>query len=85
MTDPGQAPRPTIAHGVGFVIRNEILNYIRSVTPVSERLSFVTFRGTFPLTFASCYAPTAEAPENVKDLFYTSLTNEIRSRFFKGP
>ena len=69
-------------HGVGFAVRNELLQKIET-TPVgiSERL--MSWR--IPLakgrhaTLISAYAPTLDSEDDIKDTFYRSLDATIRS------
>ena len=69
-------------HGVGFAIRNGLLNNLtNSPISVSERL--MTLR--IPLsknrhaTVLSCYAPTLDSDEIIKDAFYDGLYHAIRN------
>ena len=56
-------------HGVGIIIKKELLNYVFDVETISERLMTVTLRGRIPITVASAYAPTAAATTEEKDTF----------------
>ena len=67
-------------HGVAFVIRNELKNYIKDIIPINERIMVVKFEGTIDMNIVIAYSPTAAAETIEKDSFYKSLRNEMRSK-----
>ena len=71
-------------HGVAFVIRNELINYIQDIIPINEKLMVIKLKGTMPITIIVCYAPTANTETNEKDKFYKTLQNEMRKAKNRG-
>ena len=71
-------------HGVAFVIRNELTNYIQDIIPINERLMIIKLKGTMSITIIVCYAPTANAETSEKDKFYKTLHNEMRKAKNRG-
>ena len=67
-------------HGVGFAVKNSLLNMVEQGKGGSERLLTLrlnTVEG--PVTLVSVYAPTLSATPDAKDAFYESLASIIRS------
>ena len=52
--------------GVAIVINNELLNYIKEIEPINDRIMTIAFAGTLPTTFVCNYSPTAKATEEEK-------------------
>ena len=76
----GKASNERRIHGVGFAVRNTLLNQIVEPSGGSERLlrmSLHTTTGTVNLI--SVYAPTQMAESDTKDQFYDDLDRELRS------
>ena len=70
---PGGEPR---RHGVGLAIKNRLVDRIvEAPVYVSERLMTlrVPLVNSEYITILSCYAPTLDADEEIKDQFYESL------------
>lgn len=66
-------------HGVGFAIRNNILNCIESPVGISKRIMTLRLTSTSgPVTLVSAYAPTLQASSEVKDKFYDDLRECLR-------
>ena len=66
-------------HGVGFAIKNRLLQYIETPVGLSPRLmklNMYTQKGY--LTLISVYAPTMKAGEEEKDSFYRLLEEEVK-------
>ena len=72
----GLAENDQRIHGVGLAVKTDLLNKIPE-TPVgiSERIMSLRIPLTSSkyLTLISCYAPTLNSPEDVKDRFYEQL------------
>ena len=71
--------------GVGFVIKNTLLNYVSDMRPISDRVMDMTLGATLPITIISIYAPTAEHPEEEKDLFYKLVQETYQEHKSRGP
>ena len=46
--------------GVAMVISDELSNCVEDIEPISDRLMYITFWHTVPITFINVYMPTAE-------------------------
>jgi len=75
----GKGMEDTREHGVGFAVRNTLLNKIEPPTGGTERiitLRLSTHEG--PVHLLCVYAPTLQATSEVKDQFYEQLDSAIR-------
>lgn len=64
--------------GTGFVVADRLVDSLITFEPVSERICYIRFRGTwYNHSFISVYAPTEEHDEDVKDAFYDELEGVI--------
>ena len=70
--------------GVGLIVKNGMVNNIREVRPVNDRLMTMTIMQTVPLNIINGYAPHAERPDEEKDMFYESLAGEVERLRGKG-
>lgn len=67
-------------YGVGFVVKNSLLNTVEPGSGGNERLSTLRLNTTeSPATLVSVYAPTLSATSETKDEFYEYLTSTIRN------
>ena len=65
-------------HGVGFAVRNNLLNMVEPGNSGSERLLTLRLNTTAgPVTLVSVYAPTLSATPDTKDEFYDQLSATI--------
>lgn len=65
-------------HGVGFAVRNNLLNMVEPGNNGSERLLTLRLKTMAgPVTLVSVYAPTLSATPDIKDEFYDQLTATI--------
>ena len=65
-------------HGVGFAVRNNLLNMVEPGNNGSERLLTLRLNTTAgPVTLVSVYAPTLSATPDTKDEFYDQLSATI--------
>lgn len=64
--------------GVALMISRNAAQSLLAWNPVDERLITARFQGRHcKLTIIQCYAPTNEAPEETKDLFYEKLRGVV--------
>lgn len=76
----GKSASEVREYGVGFAVRNSLLNSVEPPVAISERiitLKLSTKVGT--ATVISAYAPTLQASDDTKDQFYDSLI-QVMSR-----
>ena len=69
-------------HGVGFAIRNSILPKLtEQPVEINERLMVLRIQlvGNQQATIISAYAPTLDAEDTVKEMFYAQLDNLLSS------
>lgn len=66
-------------HGVGFAVRNDLLNAVGGPRGVSERIMILrlSIDGGF-VTIISAYAPTLSSSPEAKDHFYSQLSETVR-------
>lgn len=65
-------------HGTGFVIRKKVKSEIIDFRAVNERICILRLRARFfNVTLFSVHAPTEDAEEEHKNVFYEDLNNEI--------
>ena len=66
-------------HGVGFAVRNTLLDKVQLGSAATERLLSLQLNSTDgPVNLLSVYAPTLVAPDDTKDDFYSQLDTFIR-------
>ena len=66
-------------HGVGFAIRNKLIQLVELGPPISERLMLMKFNTEEASTnLLSVYAPTLTSSQDVKDAFYSKLDETIK-------
>ena len=80
----GEILRNTNA-GVGFIINNELKNYIEDIEPINDRIMTIPFVGTLPVTFICNYSPTAQATTDEKIAHYKLLRETQEKHQSKGP
>lgn len=74
----GKSPNVPRQHGVGFAVKNNLLNMVKPGNSGSERLLTLCLNTTAgPVTLVSVYAPTLSATPEIKDEFYDQLTATI--------
>ena len=71
--------------GVGFIIKNLLINYIKDIKPINDRIIVITMGYAMPLTIICVYIPTAEHSEEEKDTIYEQIEEEDNKRASKGP
>uniref|UniRef100_A0A8D9ELZ3 Craniofacial development protein 2 n=1 Tax=Cacopsylla melanoneura TaxID=428564 RepID=A0A8D9ELZ3_9HEMI len=60
--------------GVGFAVRNRLVENVLKFEAVDERLCYLRIKGRFKnISLISYYAPTEESIDENKDLFYSAL------------
>ena len=66
-------------HGVGFAVRNMLLNKVQLGSSATECLLSLQLNTTDgPVNLLSVYAPTLMAPDDIKDDFYSQLDTIIK-------
>ena len=66
-------------HGVGFAIRNKLIQLVELGSPISERLMLMKFNTEEASTnLLSVYTPTLTSSQDVKDAFYSKLNETIK-------
>ncbi|XP_046962200.1 uncharacterized protein LOC124531734 [Vanessa cardui] len=75
----GKSSSETREHGVGFAVRNQLINAIETPVGVSERIMFLRLntKSGF-VTLISAYAPTLNSKPETKDQFYDQLEETVR-------
>ena len=73
--------------GVGFVINNELKNYITDIEPVNDRLIAITFGYAAPLTIICNYSrpATKTSTTEQKKAHYETLAKIQRRKQSEGP
>ena len=67
-------------HGVGFAVKNSLLNKVEPGSNGSERILTLRLNATEgPVTLISAYAPTLSASPEIKDEFYERLSSTLSS------
>lgn len=75
----GKSAEESREHGVGFAVRNSLLNMVEPGDKGSERLLTLRLHTSVgPVTLLSAYAPTLTSTPEAKDEFYTKLNDVIR-------
>ncbi|KAI8521282.1 hypothetical protein Bbelb_010360 [Branchiostoma belcheri] len=75
----GKSSQETREHGVGFAIKNSLLNSIEPRENGTERiLTLRLHTENGPLNLVSVYAPTLYSQEEIKDEFYCQLQSTIQ-------
>ena len=61
-------------YGVGFVVKNTLLNAVLQFKPINDRIWVLRLKGKFyNTTIINAYAPTDGADEDRKEEFYGEL------------
>ena len=73
--------------GVGFVINNELKNYITDIEPINDRIIAITFGYAAPLTFICNYSrpATKTSTTEQKRAHYAELVKIQRRKQSEGP
>jgi hypothetical protein len=67
-------------NGVGFAVCGSIENKIMEWKPINDRVAYMRIdTSPIPTSLVSCYAPTNDYPDAVKDEFYDCLDNLMDS------
>lgn len=67
-------------HGVGFAVRNSLLQNVQLSDSATERLISLRLNTTDGTINLLCvYAPTLAAPDDIKEHFYTQLDSTIKA------
>ena len=75
----GKSAEEVREHGVGFAVRNSLLNMIETPNEGSERLlSLRLHTKDGPVNIFSAYAPTLTSDDLAKDMFYEKLQGSIK-------
>ena len=64
--------------GVAFVVHNELLNYIKDIEPINDRMIVLTLGYAMEITITNAYAPTADKSEAEKKQFYDELEKTVQ-------
>lgn len=76
----GKSTEERREHGVGFAVRNTLLEMVEPSDKGSERLlSLRLHTSAGPVTLISAYAPTLTSTPEAKDEFYTNLNDVIKN------
>ena len=74
----GKSSEQRREHGVGFAVKNSLLNKVEPGSNSSERLMTLHLNTTEgPATLISVYAPTLSASPEAKDEFYENLSSTL--------
>ena len=74
----GKSSEQRREHGVGFAVKNSLLNKVKPGSNSSERLMTLHLNTTEgPATLVSVYAPTLSASSEAKDEFYENLSSTL--------
>ena len=74
----GKSSEQRREHGVGFAVKNSLLNKLKPGSNSSERLMTLHLNTTEgPATLVSVYAPTLSASSEAKDEFYENLSSTL--------
>jgi len=64
--------------GTGFVIREDLVQNIQEIKPISEKICYIKLKGQwYNISIISAHAPTEEKDEVTKDAFYGALERTI--------
>ena len=67
-------------NGTGFVVSNRVLKYVKTFTPIDDRMCKIRLKGKFyNTTIFSVYAPTEQADQDTKEQFYAKLHHELET------
>ena len=66
--------------GVAIIVDNSYLQYVEDIEPISDRLMYITLRGTMPTTIITAYMPAADRPYEEKNEAYEKLQNIVDKR-----
>ena len=72
-------------HGVGVVVRNDLVKYIEDIEPINERLMYITFASSLPITLIITYMPTSIDNTENKEKAYENLQNTYEKHKGKDP
>jgi hypothetical protein len=64
---------PTRTGGVGLLLRSQYLQSVTLIQPISSRVLLVKLKSNPNITIIAAYAPTEDASEQEKDIFYAEL------------
>ncbi len=81
----GENGRETYTAGVGMIINNKYIQHIDDIEPINDRLMRLTLKGSLPVTIINTYIPTADRPQQEKDIIYEDIKQIIRKHKNKGP
>ena len=65
--------------GVGFLVHKRIVAAIENIWAVGSGCILLHTKGSIEIFVLNSYAPTAEAPDHVKDDFYDTLSQQFAS------
>ncbi|XP_048004286.1 uncharacterized protein LOC125240437 [Leguminivora glycinivorella] len=75
----GKSSTETREHGVGFAVRNQLIDAIETPVGVSERIMVLRLNTKSGyVTLISAYAPTLHSTSEAKDQFYNQLDEVLR-------
>ena len=58
----GEGGRKEYTGGVAIIIHNSYLQYIEDIEPITDRIMYITLRGTLPTTIITTYMPQSDRP-----------------------
>ena len=58
----GEGGRKEYTGGVAIIVHNSYLQYIEDIEPITDRIMYITLRGTMPTTIITVYMPAADRP-----------------------
>ncbi|XP_055883509.1 craniofacial development protein 2-like [Biomphalaria glabrata] len=74
----GKAESEVREHGVGFAVKNTLLNTVELKCNGSERLQSLRLKTSIgQVTLISAYAPTLSSTPEAKDMFYDNLSSAL--------
>ena len=80
-----EGARKEYTAGVGIVISNKYLKYIKDVEPITDRIMYVTLNAAVEINIVVVYMPTADRPQVEKQKAYEDLVTVITDKQSKGP
>ena len=81
----GEGGRKEYTAGVAIIVENSYLQYIEDIEPISDRLMYITLRGTMPTTIIAAYMSAADRPYEEKSEAYAQLQSIVDKKKSKGP
>ena len=67
------------------MIRSELINYMKEVNPINDRIMIMKINYARPIYVIVAYAPTATGDERLKEEFYRIMMEQTEKCNRKGP